>query len=128
MEGIGFQGDDKRALYPIATDAAALHVTAFAVEEFISRVLRGRDTINPVATSHLQKGLRLLRERLLAEDDDTRISDSTISVVLKLASAAHFEGDSIASRNHMEGLCRMVELRGGVPIFDNDRFVTEMVR
>lgn len=41
----------------------------------------------------LQKGLKLLRERLVGESDETKISDSTISVALKLASAAQFNGE-----------------------------------
>jgi hypothetical protein len=129
MVAIGFQADNKESLYPIVLDAAALHITAFAVEGFIDRVLRRQENgINPAAMLHFQRGLRLLRERLLGEDDEIKISDSTIGVVLKLASAAHFDGDYQASKQHMEGLRKMVDLRGGLDVFKGNRLQMEMLR
>lgn len=126
---IGFRADPKESFYPIGVDAAALHITAFAVEGFIARVLRRQEnSINPAAMLHFQKGLRLLRQRLLGEDDETKFSDSTISVVLKLASTAHFDGDYHASTRHMEGLRKMVDLRGGLDVFKGNRLLAEMWR
>lgn len=99
------------------------------MEEFIDRVLYRRDhTVNPVAMLHFKKGLRLLRERLMGEDNEIKISDSTISVVLKLASAALFEGDYQTSKHHMEGLRRMVGLRGGLDVFKGTELLVEMLR
>ena len=129
MVAIGFHADNNESLYPLGSDAAFLHVTAFAVEEFIDRILRHQKTsTNPAAILHLQKGLRLLREKLLGGDDETKISDSTISVVLKLASTAHFDGDSQASKQHMEGLRKMVGLRGGLDVFKGSKLLTEILR
>ena len=84
--------------------------------------------MNPVAMLHFKKGLRLLRERLMGEDNEIKISDSTISVVLKLASAALFEGDYQTSKYHMEGLRRMVGLRGGLDVFKGTELLVEMLR
>jgi hypothetical protein len=110
-------------------DTAALHITAFAVEGFIERILRRQEnSINLAAMLHFQKGLRLLRERLLGEDDETKLSDSTIGVVLKLASAAHFIGDYQASKQHMGGLRKMVDLRGGLDVFKGKYLLVEMLR
>lgn len=129
MAAIGFQADNRERLYPLTSDAIALHITAFSVEGFINRILRHQeDALNPVAMLHLQKGLRLLRYRLLGDDDEIKISDATMGVVLKLASAAHFDGDYMASRQHMEALRTMVELRGGVDVFKGRIFLTEMLR
>ncbi len=59
---IGLEADHNEWLYVIGRDAAALHVTAFTVEEFIRRVLRRQETgINQLAMLHFQKGLMLLR-------------------------------------------------------------------
>ena len=41
---------------------------------------------------------------LSSDDEETKLSDSTIGVILKLASTAHFIGDYQASKQHMEGL------------------------
>jgi hypothetical protein len=129
MVAIGFQADDKESFYPIALDAAALHMTVFAVEGFIDRILRGQENSdNPAAMLHFQKALRLLRERLLSEDYKTKISDSTIWVVLKLASTAHFDGDYHNSKQHMEGLRKMVVLRGGLDTFKGNKILMEMLR
>ena len=129
MAAIGFQADNKERLYPLTSDAITLHITAFSVEGFINRVLRHQeDAINPVAMLHFQKGLRLLRHRLLGDDEEIKVSDSTMGVVLKLASTAHFDGDYKASRQHMEGLRRMVDLRGGLNVFKGRSFLTEMLR
>ncbi|KAJ4127441.1 hypothetical protein NW754_007769 [Fusarium falciforme] len=75
LAAIGFQAENKEWLYLVGKDAAALHVTAFAVEIFIDRVLRRwEDSTNPTAILHLHKGLRILRERLVGEDDEPKVS------------------------------------------------------
>jgi hypothetical protein len=126
---IGFQADNKEWLYLIGIDAAALHITAFAVEGFIDRILRRQEnSINPAAMLHFHTGLRLLRERLLGEDDEMKVSDSTISVVSKLAGVAHFNGDYQAAKQHMEGLRKMVDLRGGLDVFKGKHLLVEILR
>lgn len=77
---------------------------------------------------HFQKGLQLFRERLFGEDDKAKISDSTIGIVLKLATAAPFIGDYQASEQHMEGLRRIVDLRGGLDVFKGKLLLVEMLR
>ncbi|KAI1087099.1 hypothetical protein F5B19DRAFT_90877 [Rostrohypoxylon terebratum] len=128
---IGFHPEDKVWLYPTGRDPAALHINAFAIESFIDRVLRRqpKDKVNPVATLHHQKGLKILRERLLGNNDDAKISDDTISAVLKLASAAQFDGDGKTAKHHMQGLHRMVDLRGGLDVFqDKPKLLVEILR
>jgi hypothetical protein len=129
MAAIGFQADNRERLFPLAPDAFALHITAFSVEGFLNKILRlQEDPINLVAMRHFQKGLRLLCHRLLGDDDEIKISDSTMGVVSKLASVAHFDGDYKALRQHMEGLRRMVDFRGGLNVFKGLIFLMEMLR
>ncbi|RDW57388.1 hypothetical protein BP5796_12838 [Coleophoma crateriformis] len=129
MAAISFQRDNQGWLYLIDVDTAALHITIFAIESFIDRILRHQvNRVNLPARLHFQEGLRLLRERLLGDDDDTRISDSTMGVVLKLAGAAHFDGDYATAKHHMEGLRRMVDLRGGLDVFQGKYLLAEMLR
>lgn len=118
----------KRIIYPIASDPAVLHVTAYAIEGLIDTVLRRQEAINPRGMLHLQRGLVLLRDRLAGKDPEARVSDATIAVVLKLASVAHFDGDYHASRQHMEGIRRMVDLRGGVDEFRGKDLFAEILR
>lgn len=119
---IGFHPTDNAWIYPTGCDAAALHISAFAIQTFIDRVLRHQpeDMVNAVAILHYQKGLKLIRERLLGDDDEAKISDATICTVLKLASAAQFQGDVETARQHMQGLRKMVDLRGGLDVFQYD--------
>ncbi|CAM1503332.1 Fc.00g081080.m01.CDS01 [Cosmosporella sp. VM-42] len=126
---MGWQADNKEWLYPMARDAVSLHITAFAMESFFDRVLRRQEnSVSPSAMLHLEKGLRILSERLLGEDDETKLSDSTISVVLKLAVAAHFNVDYQAAKQHMKGLRKMVDLRGGLHAFEGTELLVEMWR
>jgi triacylglycerol esterase/lipase EstA (alpha/beta hydrolase family) len=113
---IGFHPDGKSWLYPVGRDIAALHINAFAIQSFIDRVLnhQSADMVNPVAMLHHQKGLMLLRQRLDGDNDDAKISDDTINAILKLASAAQFDGSAEISKQHMQGLRKMIDLRGGI--------------
>ena len=116
-------------VYLLGMDAAGLHITAFAMEAFIDKVLHRQErTTNQAATLHLQKGLTLLRERLLGEDNEVKTSDTTIAVVLKLTSASNFVGDFQASKKHMEGIREMVDLRGGLDVFKGRNTFVEMLR
>ncbi|KAK8076519.1 hypothetical protein PG994_003791 [Apiospora phragmitis] len=134
LASIGFHRESGTAAAApyLAFDAAALHINAYAVESFIDRILRRRrpeEAINPTATLHHQRGLQLLRQKLLGDDEEEKISDATVSVVLKLATAAHFDGDVAASRHHMQGLRKMVDLRGGIHSFNyNPKMRAEMLR
>lgn len=129
MVAIGFQEEHKESCSPVPLDLAALHIAAFAVYGFIDRILRRQEKlVNPAAMLHFQKGVKLLRERLVGPDDDIKLSDSTIGVVLKLASHAHFEGDYQTSKQHMEGLRKMVDLRGGLNVFKGNAHLVEMLR
>lgn len=128
---LGFQPEGKAWHYPIGQDAAAFHINAFAIQSFIDRVLRrqSEDMVNPVATLHYQKGLKLIRERLVGDDEEAKISDATIGVVLKLASAAQFGGHAEIAQQHMYGLWQMMNLRGGVRVYqDNPKLLVETWR
>lgn len=62
---------------------------------------------------HLSKTLALLNERLT--DKDSYLMDSTIYTVLSLAVMAAIFGDLPATRAHLIGLQRVIDLRGGYP-------------
>lgn len=128
---MGFQPEGKAWHYPIGHDAAAFHINAFAVQSFIDRVLRrqSEDMVNPVATLHHHKGLKLIRKRIDGDDEEAKISDATIGVVLKLASAAQFGGHVEIAQQHMHGLWEMTNLRGGLRVFqDNPKLLVEIWR
>lgn len=47
-------------------------------------------------------------------DDDKRLSDSIIGAVAKMASFEAMHGDAVTFALHMEAVCRMVRMRGGL--------------
>ncbi|KIX02149.1 uncharacterized protein Z518_08088 [Rhinocladiella mackenziei CBS 650.93] len=125
----GFSNKDMAWLNPLKFDAAYLHVTVFAAEVFMDKVLgRQYPTTNQDATVHFLKGIQILRQRLLLGDENTKLSDSTIAVVLTLAMSALFMGEYETFRHHMVGLRKMVHLRGGIAAFRGNKLLTEMFR
>ncbi|KAK3670002.1 hypothetical protein LTR78_010101 [Recurvomyces mirabilis] len=128
MTAAGNQVDNHGWLHLCMTDAAALHITAFSIECFIDVCLHQREQANPAAMVHFQKGLSLLNERLAGGDEELKTTDASIGVVLKLAASAHFAGDRQAERQHMIGVRKMVDLRGGLDAFRNNPLLFEMLR
>ena len=103
-----------------ASDPLTLHINAFAYQNFVDTILRRRPRTenSPLASQHLQKSLALLRGTLVGDNDEKRIADATIGAVLKLATAAMFYGDFKTAWQHMQGLGKMVHLRGGLQAFN----------
>lgn len=69
--------------------------------------------LTPTYTS-FSKTVRFLRERLGDEDENLKLSDNTVMVVLILACHAHHLGQYSIARNHMVGLRKIVDMRGGI--------------
>ncbi|EXJ95173.1 hypothetical protein A1O1_00292 [Capronia coronata CBS 617.96] len=114
----------------MAYDAAYMHAVVFSTQAYISRVSGGE---TPTATrrtlEHHSRTLRLLRERLSAENEAQKISDSTLLVVLYLARHAHFTNDNDSARHHMQGLRKIVDMRGGLRAFSyNQKLVMELLK
>jgi hypothetical protein len=115
---------------PLTFDAAYLHAMIFTSQAYYALV-EGRKVYSTTEGSspHLLKTIRLLRERLLTGDESTQTSDMTVAVVLALAMHANISCDYVSARHHMEGLRRIVDLRGGLDIFrSNDKLMVEIIR
>lgn len=77
------------------------------------------------------KTIQLLRNRLsiLEGNDQAFVSNPTIQVVLTLAHIAHLSGDHVTAYKHLEGLRKLVNLRGGIAGFENHpKLLTELLR
>ncbi|KAI1061465.1 hypothetical protein LB506_011896 [Fusarium annulatum] len=64
---------------------------------------------------HLGETLRCIQHSL--QDESTATAMATVGAIVNLASAASSFGDVETARKHMDGLCRIFELRGGVSPF-----------
>ncbi|KAK4244159.1 hypothetical protein C7999DRAFT_44144 [Corynascus novoguineensis] len=87
-----------------------LHSILFTAQAFHD-VATGRP-YGTVALHHLAKALRLLQESL--NDRKKAVDISTMAVVTSLAMAAAITGDLETAAKHMDGLKKIVELRGGL--------------
>lgn len=84
--------------------AVAVSVTALN-----NLVIKQEDPI--VAMRHLSHAFRLINERLSGND---AVSDTTIAVVVIMAKYEDLQGQYHQGLVHLEGLQRMVQLRGGM--------------
>ena len=102
----------------MTSDAAYMHAVVFLSQVYFF-LAYARET--PAAAQrvvlHHSSTLQLLRERLSIEDEEAKFSDATIFVVICLAAHAHFSNDYDSAKHHIEGLRKIVDLRGGLNAF-----------
>ncbi|KAK4141450.1 uncharacterized protein C8A04DRAFT_30948 [Dichotomopilus funicola] len=94
----------------IAQHPGLLHSTLFATQAFHD--LTVSHAYGPVARRHLAKALRHLQIRL--DDQQQAVELSTTAIVASLAMAAVLIGDHETAAKHMDGLKKIVDLRGGL--------------
>lgn len=80
---------------------------------------------NPV---HFLKAIQLLRHKLSLENEDAQISDSTIFAVVNLATHARLSGEDKSAEHHMEGIRKIIDLRGGLENVTQPKLLLELVR
>jgi hypothetical protein len=109
----------------LAYDQSYVHSVLFATQAFFDYVQTGR--FGDKTLRHLNKTLSTLRQRLL--HDELATSDSTISIVLTLAMMADILDDAEATKNHIQGLHKLVTLRGGIlGLSDNNELQSKVLR
>jgi hypothetical protein len=115
---------------PLAVNPVYLHAKIFTSMYYFDMVLPRKSSIAIQRTlRHHLKALRLLRGRFLYDKDEPRLSNNTVAAVLGLAGHAFWTGDPKSATHHMEGLCKIVNLRGGVTTFrDNSMLLAEILR
>jgi hypothetical protein len=101
----------------------------FSAQMILNLLIGREDCTTKQISVHFLKTLHLLRERLSSRDEYSKISDLTILVVLTLATYAHIMGDSDNARHHLEGLQKIVQLRGGIfSLMYNTKLLLEVFR
>lgn len=94
----------------LGRDAAYVHSILFATRAYFDWL--GGRTCGREGLAHLTKTLELLRGTL--EDESEAISETTISVIVGLAMAADCFGDRVAAARHVQGLHKIIMMRGGL--------------
>jgi hypothetical protein len=88
----------------------------FSVHAFVNNATCGGQ-LSRLAAFHYDQTLQLLQARINAFEHGLRdavFGDSTLMVIITLAMAAQLAGDSVAAQNHVDGLLKIVALRGGL--------------
>ena len=85
------------------------HTVVFTAQAFYERALG--ISYGKKAQFHLAKTLKYLQDSL--DNPNEATSNSTLAVVTTLAMAAILLGELETAGKHMDGLARMIELRGG---------------
>ncbi|KAI0478164.1 hypothetical protein F4859DRAFT_504033 [Xylaria cf. heliscus] len=127
---IFFERRAENWIAPMAIDPAFLHVNIFTSLYYYEALLPGRPFLeSPRIRHHYHKAVSLLRERLLCDDNENRLSNNTVSIVLSLAGQAFSAGDLKSAVNHIQGVRRMIDLRGGLTsIRGNEKLIAEILR
>ncbi|SPQ22769.1 4248f89a-6488-4b15-b872-058bfed90f9e [Thermothielavioides terrestris] len=101
-----------------------LHSTLFAAQAFQDVALG--QPYSTTAQLHLAKALSHLQRSL--DDQKEAVELSTMAVVASLAMAAVIAGDLSTAAKHMDGLHRIIELRGGLQSLGPDSMIEHKAR
>lgn len=89
-------------------------------------VARGRDTKDdPEILFHTGQALHLLNQKLQNSSDG--ISESIFAVVIAFAMSEVSTGNLPRAKAHLDGLQRMLEVKGGFSFLDGNRFLQQKI-
>jgi len=107
----------ERGWFPyMISDLCCIHSMMFSVRAFVDKA-SDDGQLSCQAAFHYAQTLRLLQARLTAFQQGQRemvFRDSTIMVIITLAATAEITHDFSAVENHVDGLLKIVNLRGGI--------------
>ncbi|KAL5619956.1 hypothetical protein FOBRF1_003202 [Fusarium oxysporum] len=101
------------SLSDIHTQEVSLHSILFTASAF-KEVCQGVE-FSILTRYHLGETLRCIQKSL--QDKSAATAMPTVGAIVNLASAASSFGDVETARKHMDGICRIFELRGGISPF-----------
>ncbi|KAK2128917.1 hypothetical protein NOF04DRAFT_1359183 [Fusarium oxysporum II5] len=101
------------SLSDMHTQEVSLHSILFTASAF-KEVCQGVE-FSILTRYHLGETLRCIQKSL--QDKSTATAMPTVGAIVNLASAASSFGDVETARKHMDGICRIFELRGGISPF-----------
>ncbi|KAI1611401.1 hypothetical protein EDD36DRAFT_287556 [Exophiala viscosa] len=97
-------------------DICCIHSMMFSVRAFVDGS-PDDGQCSRLAAFHFHQCLRILQARINAFErgqKETVFRDSTIMVIITLAQTAELTGDFKAAQNHVDGLLKIVNLKGGL--------------
>lgn len=111
----------KKWFEPLLFDQAYLHAMSFSVLAYFDLVGGRRpDPSIQGVSEHYCKAVQLLRQRISEENGESKLSDQTVAVILTFAGHSFMMGEYEAAKQHLEGLFRVISLRGGTSTFKHN--------
>ena len=107
---VDFELAESQWLRYLALDRAYVYSCLFTSRGIYDYVRDAK--FGPVALAYRDRSLQLLRLNLTK--DKAAVTDSTLAVVMSLALFSEQRGDLEEAETHMQGLYRLVNLRGGI--------------
>jgi hypothetical protein len=109
----------------LSVNALFLQSVIFMAQTYFD-LMRGHNSSHP-SQIHL-KTLQLLREKLSFGDEKAQLADPTVFVVVNLAVHAHMTGEDKSAKHHLDGIRKIVELRGGLNNLTQTKLLIELLR
>ncbi|KAK4948173.1 hypothetical protein LTR10_013228 [Elasticomyces elasticus] len=97
-------------------DICCIHSMMFSVRAFVDGHSSDGEC-SRLAAFHFHRTIQILQARVNAFErghSESVFRDSTIMVIITLVQAAELTGDFKAAQNHVDGLLRIVKLKGGL--------------
>lgn len=101
----------------ILTSRAAVFCNV-AMMQACNEIFLGEGANSPKAFYYLSQTFAQVRKRLASTD---ALSDATIGIVLSLINQEQIRKEHASAKAHIDGLKRMIELRGGLDKFEGNR-------
>lgn len=115
---------------PLIFDAACLHATCLVISTYYDKAYARDESFLRQQVTYVQysKAMQKLREKLSFDDESEKLSNSTMMTVMHLANYAMMTGDYTSARQHVGGLCKIMNLRGMTTFVENPLFLVLIAR
>ncbi|PVI04230.1 hypothetical protein DM02DRAFT_725960 [Periconia macrospinosa] len=123
-------GMDQSWFTPLFTDPASFNCACMVVQSYFDEFLgrtRSREAQRADQIRYA-KTINTLQARIASEDDNIRLSESTIMTVLGMLGHAYTSRDIETSNRHNSGLLQLVSMRGIESLLHNTRLCVELIR
>lgn len=114
---------------PLTFDPVFLHTMICTSHHYFDAVAtRMTSAVSKTTQYHHSKAIRLLRERLAQGNAHSTMSDTTITALMALTGHAFITRDFDAASNRVQGMHKIVRIRGGLTALANTKICVEILR
>ncbi|CZT14338.1 uncharacterized protein RCC_00315 [Ramularia collo-cygni] len=97
-----------------------VHACCVSMMQACNEIFSSNGESSPKALNHISRNFDLIQRRI---DGDDALSDSTLAIVVSLFHQEQIRKQYAAARVHMNGLQRMVKLRGGISKLESSPYL-----